>query len=205
MKRALADFDEINSLWVSKMPISGDEKLIRIEMMHEFEKLIKQLKDPPDKEKFDNGEWLLLMAMYALAYRDIYKKVFDDYYLKYVRLIKSNGTVSPFAKSWIEKHINAFMLYKHTADAKTTARTETNAMASLAQLDGYLQSGKTHKVWHTVLDGKERQDHRNADGQIKKLQEPFIIGGYEMMFPQDSSLGAPPEQIINCRCSMTAI
>ena len=205
MKRALADFDEINSLWVSKMPISGEEKLIRIEMMHKFEKLLKQLKDPPGREKFDNGEWLLLMAVYAMAYRDIYMEVFGDYYLKYVRVIKQGGIVSPFATAWINKHVNDFMLYKHTADAQVTARTETNAMASLAQLDGYYQSGKTRKQWHTVLDGKERPDHRDANGQVRKLEEPFIIGGYEMMFPQDGSMGAPAEQIINCRCVMTAI
>ena len=33
--------------------------------------------------------------------------------------------------------------------------------------------------------------------------ERFKTGGYDMLFPMDGEHGAPPEEIINCRCWVT--
>ena len=32
--------------------------------------------------------------------------------------------------------------------------------------------------------------------------ERFNVGNMQMMFPRDVSLGAGPEEIVNCRCSL---
>jgi hypothetical protein len=40
-------------------------------------------------------------------------------------------------------------------------------------------------------------------GKEVPQDEPFVLpDGSKMMFPADISLGAPPEQTINCRCTM---
>lgn len=59
--------------------------------------------------------------------------------------------------------------------------------------------------WVTVGDDRVRQSHRDMDGETLPLDESFRIpgnfGSDEMMFPGDSSLGAGPENIVNCRCT----
>jgi len=57
------------------------------------------------------------------------------------------------------------------------------------------------KTWMAILDDHTREDHADADGQEVAEDEPFEVGGEELMEPMDDSLGASPENIINCRCS----
>lgn len=60
---------------------------------------------------------------------------------------------------------------------------------------------RTKKQWSTVLDERTRESHSEADGQIVDTNEPFIIQGQRLMIPGDSTLGATPDNFINCRCS----
>lgn len=54
------------------------------------------------------------------------------------------------------------------------------------------------RMWTSMEDIKVRPSHRLADGQIVGLDQPFIVGGYNLRFPGDP-LG-PPREVINCRC-----
>jgi hypothetical protein len=45
-----------------------------------------------------------------------------------------------------------------------------------------------------------RPTHLAADGQTVPIDEPFDVGGVQFMRPADDSLGAGPEDIINCHC-----
>lgn len=58
------------------------------------------------------------------------------------------------------------------------------------------------KEWSSTGDGRDRMTHSSASGQKVPKNKPFIIGGYQLMHPGDSSLGAPAGEIINCRCTM---
>jgi hypothetical protein len=60
--------------------------------------------------------------------------------------------------------------------------------------------GKEQRSWLTIGDGKVREAHAQANGQIRPTGEPFDVGGYKMQYPGDASLGAPLSLIINCRC-----
>lgn len=82
------------------------------------------------------------------------------------------------------------------------ARNEMLAVCSLAAFEALKQSGYKYKEWCSVIDTKTRKSHLLANGQIRKLDEPFIIGTNKMMFPQDDSLGADLSDIINCRCCL---
>lgn len=61
------------------------------------------------------------------------------------------------------------------------------------------------KEWSSTGDGRDRMTHSSASGQKVSKNKPFIIGGYQLMHPGDSSLGAPAGEIINCRCTMFPI
>ena len=60
------------------------------------------------------------------------------------------------------------------------------------------------KQWLTRNDERVRTAHRDANGQMQFLDEPFDVGGTPMLYPGDPT--APADLTINCRCIMkTAI
>lgn len=66
---------------------------------------------------------------------------------------------------------------------------------------GQVQTDAVTREWDAAGDSATRDSHRAMDGQQKRPDEPFTTGnGYQMRYPGDSSLGAPGEEIINCRC-----
>lgn len=201
LKQAFAGFDEINTFWVDKMDLPEAEKKLRVEMMNELQRKVEEV---PKEEPQRNIDYLLLAALGYVVYKQLYIEFAKKYYQRYMNAVGFNGAMSTFAKEWINAHAEEFAGYTHK-DPQATARTETNALCSLAQLDAYAQMGYTQKQWITMGDSKVRQSHRDAAGQIRLLEEPFLVGNSYMMFPQDSSLGAGAEEIVNCRCSMRPI
>lgn len=57
------------------------------------------------------------------------------------------------------------------------------------------------KSWLTLRDKKVRDTHRAAEGQTRAVNEAFNVGNSRMMYPGDTSLGAPIREIAHCRCS----
>jgi len=88
--------------------------------------------------------------------------------------------------------------------AATIARTETHNSA-LAAIDATLESKNINvrtKTWWSAQDARVRDSHAEAHGQEVPFDQPFEVGSTLMMRPGDSSLGAGPEEIINCRCAV---
>lgn len=92
---------------------------------------------------------------------------------------------------------------------ETIARTELVRSTNAAQkeaLDQMTEGGKVRKqyvtrTWDAAGDGFARDSHAEMDGQERGPDEPFTTGrGYSLMFPGDTSLGAPASETINCRC-----
>ena len=91
------------------------------------------------------------------------------------------------------------------ARARTIAQTETHR----AWQSGILASALYYepatgpgwvKEWHTEMDGRERPSHKRANGQVRRLSEPFSVGGALLRYPGDAA--GPPDEVINCRCDM---
>lgn len=57
------------------------------------------------------------------------------------------------------------------------------------------------KTWVSQLDDRTRPAHAEADFQDVDFDEPFNVGGEQMMEPGDDSMGASDENLINCRCT----
>ena len=53
------------------------------------------------------------------------------------------------------------------------------------------------KQWSAALDKRTRDSHRQVDGEIRELDEPFSNG---MMYPSDPAGGAA--EVVNCRCAL---
>src|SRR5260221_71465 len=86
--------------------------------------------------------------------------------------------------------------------SQTIAATEVAAAFNYGSHEAAKASDLAlNKVWLATSDGHTRPDHREADGQTVGMDEPFIVGGEQWMYPGDSSLGAGADQIVNCRCT----
>lgn len=85
--------------------------------------------------------------------------------------------------------------------ADTIARTETVAAFNGGQFEGSRalgQYGPKMKRWTAVTDSRTRVEHLDADGQTVPYDQPFVVGGEEMMFPHDPTASAA--NVVNCRC-----
>lgn len=52
------------------------------------------------------------------------------------------------------------------------------------------------RIWDATLDSRTRPDHVEANEQRRGIDEPFNVGGFEMMHPGEG----PASQVISCRC-----
>jgi uncharacterized protein with gpF-like domain len=98
--------------------------------------------------------------------------------------------------------LKCFQFYR----ARRIAQHETMTALNAATLEGYRQSKVVEKKeWMCACDERSREAHKKADGQIVAIDEPFIVGGEELMHPGDSSMGASAKNVIGCRCTMLAV
>ena len=90
-------------------------------------------------------------------------------------------------------------------------RVHARTMYTSAQNAGRMESMKMHqqmgiknkKQWMATLDERTRWMHRDLDGQVRDLEEPFEIGQYSIMYPGDPF--AHPSMTYNCVVGNTDI
>ena len=86
-------------------------------------------------------------------------------------------------------------------NAMRIARTEGHRVQEEAGLDAMRAAKEAGadvvKQWSATLDERTRPEHQEADGQIREIDEPFDVGGEELMMPGDGSAF----NCINCRCT----
>lgn len=89
--------------------------------------------------------------------------------------------------------------------ARTLARTEghrvENESKSQCMHDARSKGADVVKQWDSTLDNVTRDTHRELDGQVRELDEPFKIlsTGAQAMYPGGFGLA---REDINCRCCM---
>lgn len=85
--------------------------------------------------------------------------------------------------------------------AKTIVRTEGHRIQEASRNDARMaakaKGAETVKQWESTMDGQTRSTHRQLDGQIREVDQPFAADGKEAMYPGD--FGDPAEDC-NCRC-----
>jgi uncharacterized protein with gpF-like domain len=83
--------------------------------------------------------------------------------------------------------------------ARTESATAVNSAKQESMNDIADETGIVFiKIWTATQDDRTRESHSDADGQERAMDEPFDIGGTELMHPCDPY--GPPEEVINCRC-----
>ena len=101
----------------------------------------------------------------------------------------AKGMNSPFRKAY--------------NNAIRIARTEGHRIQNEAALDGQRgaksKGADIVKQWDSTLDSRTRPEHREADGQIREIDEPFDVGGEKMQAP---GVGGSARNVCNCRCCL---
>jgi hypothetical protein len=83
--------------------------------------------------------------------------------------------------------------------SRVIARTEAhNASTAATQAAAEASEIPMKREWVASGGERTRSDHARANGQIVSMNQPFIVGGEELMYPGDPNGSA--ENVINCRC-----
>lgn len=87
------------------------------------------------------------------------------------------------------------------ARAKSIVRTEGHRIQQASQHDARktakAKGADVVKQWDAIMDGDTRPTHKDLDGQIREVDEPFEMDGKTAMYPGE--FGDPAEDC-NCRC-----
>lgn len=104
-----------------------------------------------------------------------------------------------------EAYSNRLLRLRGEAIARTELLTSLHAaqQEGLNQLVdiGQVPRSAIKETWDSSADKFTRPDHRAAHKQPKE-NGVFLVGGYAMAHPGDSSRGAPAKQTIQCRCTV---
>lgn len=101
--------------------------------------------------------------------------------------------------------VEQIMQHRIRSDKWTIARTEVMGALNGGAEVGMAEAGVETKEWAAAGDEATRESHMDVDGQVVALNSPFIFEGMEggtveMLYPGDPS--GPPEEVINCRCTI---
>lgn len=211
--------DSLNIIgYYGEMELSTAEKKVRIVMAERLQSVVEKYYETArtilSDEKSSKRKKDILLAAAVLSLKNAYLSIFDKYYSAYINALGTGGEPYSAVDAWKRRRAYDFALWiTQTAQrepnlafseshAAAVTRTEVNAIGNLAAMDAAYRRGERFKTWKTFGDLKVRPTHKAANGQRVPLDMPFTVGGYQMMFPNDSSLGAPVGEVVNCRCVM---
>jgi SPP1 gp7 family putative phage head morphogenesis protein len=84
-------------------------------------------------------------------------------------------------------------------ELERVARTEIASKENLGMYMSEQELDVEYHQWKTSIDGREREEHNEMNGQIVRVGQPFQYG---LLYPLDFSSGADLSLIINCRCNI---
>ncbi len=119
------------------------------------------------------------------------------------RGISNGSSWNDIAKTLAERNMKNTPFGTAINNAIRIARTEGHRVQTSAKMDAMSEAKKKGadvvKQWDSTLDGRTRTTHRQLDGQIRELDEPFEVEGMKADAP--GMFGNPSEDC-NCRCAV---
>ena len=135
---------------------------------------------------------------------------------KYVNVIQTTEDQIAKAIAQVDSGLdNQTMIERITAQVRQTfegiqanriptiVATTVNSAFESGQKEAFRMSGVNQKQWLSQRDGRVRESHDLVDGQQVAINQNFDVMGVPLDFPGDPA--GPPEEIINCRCTMIPV
>lgn len=207
MRRTKLSFDELNSLsrseyeeYFGEMGIDDDAKedrvLLAMFLEDEFMRILSRI-----ELSITNG------VPYFMDSFSLFEEAFV------IAACMRMGITEDMVRQQAQNFANdvALSTFRHEDDpyflsadrAVNMAKTESNAINNYGDLLDAKNSGKTKKTWNTIIDGREREWHKDVNRTTLPIEEPFDVNGELMMQPLDDTMGASADNIANCRCWLT--
>lgn len=181
--------------YFGEMPLTDEQKKKRIDMCEDFEVFLLYIIELG--EELDRMQLDILIGQLQMGFIEIASKHLD----MTEAIIERINEDAMYIAETTKKNLDV-PFFTSPDRARLVAENETQSLFNLSEFDRAKEQGFKFKEWLAMLDEKTRETHAMADGQKVDIDTPFIVGNSLMMFPTDTSLGAPPEEIINCRCIM---
>ena len=181
--------------YFGEMPLTDEQKKKRIDMCEDFEVFLLYIIELG--EELERMQLDILIGQLQMGFIEIASKHLD----MTEAIIERINEDAMYIAETTKKNLDV-PFFTSPDRARLVAENETQSLFNLSEFDRAKEQGFKFKEWLAMLDEKTRETHAMADGQKVDIDTPFIVGNSLMMFPTDTSLGAPPEEIINCRCIM---
>lgn len=150
----------------------------------------------------------LAVEKYTKIILESREKVFGDVYLDDESLNEIDDYLNEYAKEFVsttlettKKHADNDYYFSNDR-AVFVAENEANTVMNYLEYKKAVSIGKTQKTWVDIRDNRERKTHLKVGRKTIRIEKAFLVGDSLMMFPKDTSMGAAPEEIINCRCTI---
>ena len=126
------------------------------------------------------------------------------YYNKLMNSAITQGIIQGETIEQITRRIINKTGEKSYASAVRNARTAYTGAQNAGRIEGLHQAQslgiQVKKKWMATLDKRTRDSHRDLDGQIRDVDEPFDSPLGKIKFPGDPE--AAPGNVYNCRCTL---
>lgn len=123
---------------------------------------------------------------------------------KHINSAVTQGILQGEAIDKIAQRLAATVTDMSHTSAIRNARTMTTSAQNGGRIDSYKRAEgmgiKILQQWMATLDSRTRHEHRQLDGQKRKVGEPFEVEGEKIFFPGDPA--AEPYLSYNCRCTL---
>jgi SPP1 gp7 family putative phage head morphogenesis protein len=130
--------------------------------------------------------------------RDVPQNVFDR-----IKASLSAGLDAGDTTAELTSRVKAEFNTIADGEARRIAMTETAAAYGAGRDSAMKSAGVQFKQWLTSGNDNVRPYHAEANGQTVQIDEPFIVGGEELMHPGDDTGSAG--NVINCHCISIAV
>lgn len=205
----VASFDELNRLVKTKKSMPYEKFFGEMEL----NKTEKSKRISLARIMEENFTYIMILLFTMQQYNFLNWNLAENEFIKkYLESIKNFVTLDLKFEQYVSTQANRITestkenmdnSYYFSLDrAKFIAENESNVARSYQCNQEAIQQNKTYKRWVSIMDEHTRPDHKEADGQIVKINDPFVVGDSLLNYPRDFSLGATPSEIINCRCSV---
>lgn len=85
--------------------------------------------------------------------------------------------------------------------ATLIAENEANSVWNDSEFQDAINTGHTMKTWLSMRDKRVRKTHTEVDGTTIPINEFFHVGEAMLLYPRYAC--DHPEEIVNCRCSLS--
>lgn len=204
-------FDELNKL-------VGNRRYI------DYEEYFGEMNLPEEKKRERRRlaliieDYMLALMVYALTleqYERLNKSaLYDEYHRQLEQAVEDAGIpIDSYILDHIDKAATNFaeatvehaddMYYFSSDRARFMSECEANSFGNYLDFTDAESGGAAYKTWHAIDDMRTRDTHFAVSGTQIPVTSLFEVGGFLMRFPMDTEYGAPPEEIVNCRCTLS--